>query len=212
MNIKSNNPIFGDNFSNLGFNENENKSYISENKEKYKIKKKISKISILMEKLKNKKNDNDESTESSDELENSNLSSKSLENIINNNIFKKYDVYFYFFFQKKEYISQIETDFFNLNQNKVQDLIKNIVHKINEKNIIIKTNKNKYIMSLKDCEEELDKDFFIHNYELKPCKQKSFSNKQIFSIYHPDSFLSEIHETRLSFISTNPLNIMLREI
>ena len=72
----------------------------------------------------------------------------------------------------KEFIFPIQTDFFNIKEEYGYDLIKNIIKKINEKKLIVENNSIKYIISLKDCEDENNKEFYIKNYELKLCKKK----------------------------------------
>ena len=84
----------------------------------------------------------------------------------------------------------------------VQDLIKNIIYKINEKNIIFQHKKVKYIISLKDCE---DPDFYKDNYELRNYETKDFSK------YPFDLPLSDIKDTKLYFVSKNCLNLMIRK-
>ena len=119
------------------------------------------------------------------------------------NLFSKYSINFSFLFDKKEFSVLIESDVFNSNKNNVQDLIKNIVNKINEKNIIIQNNKINYILSLKDSDEQ---DFYKNNYELRNYK------KDEYIIYSSDLLLSEIKETKLYFVTKNYLNIMIRKI
>ncbi len=128
--------------------------------------------------------------------------------------FAKFEIYFYFVFKDKEYIFPIKSDLFNVNTQYIHELIKNIVKKINEKNIIINYNNVKYIISLKDCEEnddEKDINFYIKNYELKPCKKKNFCPKTDFPSFSAKSLLKNIENKKISFITNTPLNIMIRE-
>ena len=89
-------------------------------------------------------------------------------------------------------------------------MIKNIVKQINNKNIIINFNSKDYIVSLKDIEDD-DDDFYIKNYELKPCKKKNFMPKNDCPSYSSYSLLKNIEKENISFISKLPLNIMIRE-
>ena len=216
--------------SDLSFYEELNKSYDSSNlfgsdiekeereeesfpysAEKILNKKRISKISLQMEELKNKKKmisefDDDISTDGYDlDFEESSRQSKQSVNSINSyeNIFSKFDIKFPFYFNKKEFIINIESDVFNLNEKRVEDLIKNVIKKINEKNITFQENKDTYIISLKDCEEDTDKEFYKDNYELK--------NNYCINYPHM-SLLNEIKETTLNLSCKNSLNIMIRKI
>ena len=190
------------------FNEKEEQApYI--NREKNQVKRKISKISLKLEELKDKinpieENDLDISTDyvdidSDESLDNS----INLENIKTENIFSKFVINFSFSFNEKEFLVPIESDFFNLKKNSVLDLVVNIINKINEKNIIFKYNKIKYIISLKDND---DQDFYKANYELRNYDTNNFY------IYPFDLLLSNIKDTKLNFVSKNYLNIMIRKL
>ena len=79
-------------------------------------------------------NDIDISTDDFDiDFDETRQSSTISENKSNENIFSKFEIYFSFLFNNKEFLVSIESDVFNLNKNNVQDLIKNIIYKINEK-------------------------------------------------------------------------------
>jgi len=179
--------------------------------EKTPKKRKISKISLKLEEMKEKISSLNEkefevSTDDIDadlEFYEIPLLSKSTEYLKKENIFYKYNIYFSFLFDKKEFSVSIESDVFNIYENNVQDLIKNIIYKINEKNIIIQNDKMNYILSLKDSDE---KDFYKNNYELRTYK------KDEYIIYSSDLLLSEIKETKLNFVTKNYLNIMIRKI
>ena len=179
--------------------------------EKVQKKSKISKISLKLEEMKDKISSQNEkefeaSTDDIDadfEFDEIPLLSKSAEYLKKENIFYKYNIYFSFLFDKKEFLVSIESDVFNIYEYNVQDLIKNIINKINEKNIIIQNNKINYILSLKDSEE---KDFYKNNYELRNYK------KDEYIIYSSDLLLSEIKEKKLNFVTKNYLNIMIRKI
>ena len=128
----------------------------------------------------------------------------------------KFEVYFYFTIEGKEYIFPIQSDLFNINTQYTYELIKNMIRKINEKNIIINFNNIDYNVSLKDLEDteaqnNNSNDFYINNYELKPYKKKNFLPKLDFPSFSPKSLLKNIEDKKLSIIVKNPLNIMIRE-
>ena len=128
--------------------------------------------------------------------------------------FVKFDIFFCFTIQKKEFIFQIKSDLFNVNRQYSYELIKNIVKKINEKNITINHNNTTYSVSLKECqdsEEENDTDFYIKNYELKPINNNNFTPKEDSGNYLSKTLLKNIDSKKISFVSKNTFNIMLRE-
>ena len=132
---------------------------------------------------------------------------------INNNHteIKKFNIYFYFEYNKrKKYIIPISTESFNANNIHIIDLIKYVIYKINNSNIMIKYNDIDYSISLKDLEdddEENEKlEFYNDNYEIKPFE---FWTKDNCPSYSSSSLLSEIKEENLTFVSKNTLNIML---
>ena len=178
--------------------------------EKIPKKRKISKISLKLEEMKDKinsinENEFDASTEDIDvdlDFYEIPLFYKSNEYLKKENIFSKFNIYFSFLFDKKEFIIQIESDIFNINENNVQDLIKNIIYKINDKNIIIQNDKINYIISLKDSDEQ---DFYKNNYEIRTYEEKECI------IYPSDLLLSDIKVTKLNLVSKNYLNIMIRK-
>ena len=216
--------------SDFSFSEELNKSYDSSNliendivqedceeesiqysEEKITNKRRISKISLQMEELKNKKkitselNDDISTDEYDIECDENSRETKQSVNSVNlyENIFSKFDIEFLFKFNKKEFIISIESDVFNLNENKVEDLIKNAIKKINEKNFSFKENKNTYIISLKDCEEDTGKEFYKDNYEIT----------KNYSINYPyELLLNEIKDTKLNLNCKNSLNFMIRKI
>ena len=91
------------------------------------------------------------------------------------------------------------------------DLIKNVILKINETKIIINLNSINYIVSLKDCEDENNKNFYDQNYELRPCSLKTFKPKFDSPKFCSNSLLKEFINENISFISKNEINIMLIE-
>ena len=172
-------------------------------------KRRISKISLKLEEMKDKineikENDFDASTDDIDlDLDEIPYFSKSNEYLKKENVFSKFDIIFSFLFEQKEFSVSIESDIFNTNKKNVQDLIKNIINKINEKNIIIQKDKIKYILSLKDRD---DTDFINSNYELRTY------NKNECIVYPFDLLLSDIKVTKINFVSKNYLNMMIRKL
>ena len=124
-------------------------------------------------------------------------------NTIKENLFNKFDIYFTFKFNQKEFMISIESDVFNLNQNNVEDLVKNSIKKINEKNIFFQDNKINYILSLKDY-DDYNEDFYRDNYELI-----SYDKKMIN--YPFDLTLNEVKNQKIKLICKNTLNIMIRQ-
>ena len=182
------------------------------------IPRKKSKISIQMDELKNKSEDDEYFKELNDgnefdEFENE-LDCNSKKLYLDKKIVDKYikfNIYFYFKLdENNEYIFPIQSDIFNKSKQYVHELIKNIIKKINEKNIVINFNNVDYIVSLKDTENE-DVDFYINNYELKPCKKKNFKPKDDCPSFSSNSLLENVDNKLISFISKNSLNVMIRE-
>ena len=182
------------------------------------IPRKKSKISIQMDELKNKSEDDEYFKELNDgnefdEFENELDCNSQKLNLDKKNVDKyfKFNIYFYFKLdENNEYIFPIQSDIFNKSKQYVHELIKNIIKKINEKNIVINFNNVDYIVSLKDIEDE-DVDFYIKNYELKPCKKKNFKPKDDCPSFSSNSLLENVDNKLISFISKNSLNVMIRE-
>ena len=176
-------------------------------------KRRISKISLQMEELKQKiktiKELDDYSIEENDFYldESSRCSKSSLKSNESNtkkeNLFNKFDIYFTFKFNQKEFMISIESDVFNLNQNHIEDLVKNSIKKINEKNIFFQDNKINYILSLKDC-DDYNEDFYRDNYELISYDKKIIN-------YPFDLTLNEVKNQKIKLICKNTLNIMIRQ-
>ena len=209
---------------NFSFNEKEEKegdySFCSEEK------KRISKISLHLEEIKQIKeiiNENQNIEDiSTDEYEHefdlednkrhNILPVKSSVNIRTQKSFSKFEIYFSFTFNKNEILISIESDVFNLNKNTIQNLTEDIIKKINNKKFVFKLNKINYILSLKDCEEESDEDFYSENYELIDYDKKKSCINYNFIKYPSDLLLKDIQNSKLSLICKNPLNIMIREM
>ena len=170
-----------------------------------------------MDELKNKI-ENDESVNEEtdfDEFENVLIENDNSENIqIYENELSRFNVYFYFQIKDKEFVFPFVSDTFNIYEDNVNNLIKNIVKKINEKKIIVNCDNINYIVSLKDIEDiedENDETFYCKNYELKACKKKNFKPKEDSPSFSSKSILKNIDNKKISFVSKNPLNIMIRE-
>ena len=132
---------------------------------------------------------------------------------INNNHteIKKFNIYFIFEYNKrKKYIIPISTESFNANNIHIIELIKYVIYKINNSNIMIKYDDIDYSISLKDLvdneEEEEKLKFYKDNYEIKPFE---FWTKNNCISYNTSSLLSEIKEENIIFSSKNTLNVML---
>jgi hypothetical protein len=185
-------------------------SNISTTEEADSLPRKISKISIQMEELKNKSNDDTQEITEENEFDfNSKdfgFSKKEEDNSA------EFEAYFYFQLNgENEFIFPVKSDSFNKNEQYAYELIKNIIKKINEKNITIKYNNTNYTVYIKDEQDTEDADFYTKNYELKPCKKKNFKPKNDNPSYSPNSLLKNIDKNKISFVSKSPLNIMLIE-
>ena len=123
------------------------------------------------------------------------------------NRIKKFNVYFYFDFNKnKKFVLPINIESFNIDDFYIYDLIKYIVKKINNSNFVVKDNNINYSVSLKDIDDEENIDFYINNYEIKPF---DFWSKKDCPIYSSKDSLKTIEEENISFFSKNPLNVLL---
>ena len=171
-----------------------------------------------MDELKNKSEDDDYFKELNEGNEFDEFEDEYDFNIKNVNLVKnsennctQYNTYFYFKLNKnKEFIFPIQSDMFNKSKQYIFELIKNIIKKINEKNIVINYNNIDYIVSLKDAEDE-DTEFYEKNYELKPCKKKNFNTKNNYTIYSSNYLIEDVDNILINFIYKNSLNIMLIE-
>lgn len=182
---------------------------------------KKSKISVFVEKLKKEKKEyedlinneliEDLSDDEDDKDDQLSICGNNSTTLINVDIFIKFEVYFYIKLDNEgNIIIPIESDLLNINKQCVSDLIKNIVKTINNNSFTIKYNSSEYLISLKDCEYSEDNEhFYINNYELRQCKKKNLMPKYDLPFFSPVSLLSTIVDEKISFISKNPLNIML---
>lgn len=192
-------------------------SNISTTEEADSLPRKKSKISIQMEEMKNKSNEEDDEAQ---EINEENEFEKEFDFNSKNVDFSKreednsaeFDAYFYFKLNgENEFIFPVKSDSFNKNKQYAYELIKNIIKKINEKHITIKYNNTEYTVYIKDEQDTEDADFYTKNYELKPCKKKNFKPKVDNPSYSPNSLLKYIDSNKISFVSKSPLNIMLIE-
>ena len=123
-----------------------------------------------------------------------------------------FEIFCYFKINKEnEFIYSIHSDSLNLKTQCVYDLIKNIIKKINQSNIIIEYNSLKYNLSLKDSDDENDIDFYINNYELRHCKKRKNVPDFDLPCYCSNSILNNMINEKISFVTKNPLNIILIE-
>jgi len=125
---------------------------------------------------------------------------------------KNFEIFCYFKINKEnEFIYSIQSDALNLKTQYAYDLIKNIIKKINESKITIEYNSLKYILSLKDCDDENDIDFYSNNYELRLYKKRKNIPNFDLPCYCPNSILNNMVNEKISFTIKNPLNIILIE-
>ena len=196
--------------SNLASNKNKNKllykMYIDDNKRK-------SKISMKIEENNNKENIEPEFNEEDYycDFEENCISDELDEINYNHTDIKKFNIYFYLQYNKrKQFIIPIGTESFNGNSIRIIDLIKYIIYKINNSNIMIKHNDIDYSISLKnlddDDEEKKKMEFYNDNYEIKPFE---FWTKNNCPSYETSSLLSAINEENITFVSKNTLNVMI---
>ena len=192
-------------------------SNISTTEEADSLPRKKSKISIQMEEM--KKNSNEEDDDTQEITEENEFEEEFDFNSKNVDFSKKeednsaeFEAYFYFHLDgENEFVFPVKSDSFNKNKQYAYELIKNIIKKINEKNITIKYNNTNYTVYIKDEQDTEDADFYTKNYELKPCKKKNFKPKNDNPSYSPNSLLKNIEKNKISFVSKSPLNIMLIE-
>lgn len=120
---------------------------------------------------------------------------------------KKFEVCFYLNLNKTENIYFIETDPFDVDKHQTHELIENIVKKINNRNLSFIYKDKEYDLSL---QESTEKDFYVENYELRPCKKNS-TPKYDMPAYSTDIPLRNIINERICFGSKKHMNILLRE-
>jgi len=149
----------------------------------------------------------------SDNINDSNSNNKDKENNSFDNL-KQFEIYFFLKLNNDaEYVFPVQSDYLNIKENYGFELIKNIIPKINDKNIVVENNSVKYIVSLRDSESEEEdiKEFYSKNYELKACTKETFKPKEDMPCYSPTMLLEEFINKKISLVSKNDLNIMLTE-
>ena len=189
------------------------------------MRRKKSKISIQFEEYENRKKEYDNlikeeleeendlieiNSEDSDNISDSNKRDNKDNNCFNN--LKQFEIYFFLKLNNDiEYVFPIQSDYLDIKEKYGFDLIKNIIKKINDQNIVVENNSVKYIVSLKDndFEDEDNKDFYTKNYELRQCTKKTLKPKDHFPGYSSSSLLEDFINERISFVSKNNLNVML---
>ena len=120
-------------------------------------------------------------------------------------------IYLYFNINNQEFIFPIESSIYNDNQF-VYELIIDIVHKFNSQKKEITLNNKKYIINLKETDNDsTDNNFCQNNYILKPAK-KSFKPKLDMPNYCIDIILKNLKNERICLFCINQQNILLQEI
>ena len=120
-------------------------------------------------------------------------------------------IYLYFNINNQEFIFPIESLVYNDNQF-VYELIIDIIHKFNSEKKEITLNNKKYIINLKETDnEDTDNNFCQNNYVLKPAK-KNFKPKIDMPNYCIDTILKNLKNERICLFSINQQNILLQEI
>jgi len=185
---------------------------------------KISKLTLLLEKNQNEikeyddlvKNELNNSQDMSDEFDDFNNNFfKNDENYYNKeeNICEKINfiIYVYFNINNQEFIFPIESPIYNDNQF-VYELIIDIINKFNSEKKEITLENKKYIINLKETDNDnSDNNFCQNNYALKPAK-KSFKPKMDMPNYCIDTILKNLKNERICLLSINQQNILLQEI
>ena len=121
----------------------------------------------------------------------------------------KFNVYFNLKLnEKNEIIFLIESDDLNIDTQCVSDLIFNIVHKINSKNININYENNVFLLSLKEYDNI---DLYNNNYELRSCDKLSHAPKYDCPCFSSEIILDELIDREICFVVKNLSNIKLSE-
>ena len=120
-------------------------------------------------------------------------------------------IYLYFNINNQEFIFPIESPIYNDNQYAYQ-LIVDIINKFNSEKKEITLKNKKYIINLKETDNDnTDNNFYQNNYILKPAK-KSFKPKMDMPNYCFDTILKNLKNERICLLSINQENILLKEI
>ena len=120
-------------------------------------------------------------------------------------------IYLYFNINNQEFIFPIESPIYNDNQYAYQ-LIVDIINKFNSEKKEITLKNKKYIINLKEADNDnTDNNFYQNNYILKPAK-KSFIPKMDMPNYCINTILKNLKNERICLLSINQQNILLKEI
>ena len=120
-------------------------------------------------------------------------------------------IYLYFNINNQEFIFPIESPIYNDNQS-VYQLIVDIINIFNSEKKEITLKNKKYIINLKETDNDNpDNNFYQNNYILKPAK-KSFKPKMDMPNYCIDTILKNLKNERICLLSINQQNILLKEI
>jgi hypothetical protein len=120
-------------------------------------------------------------------------------------------IYLYFNINNQEFIFPIESPIYNDNQYAYQ-LIVDIINKFNSEKKEITLKNKKYIINLKEADNDnTDNNFYQNNYILKPAK-KSFKPKMDMPNYCINTILKNLKNERICLLSISQQNILLKEI
>ena len=120
-------------------------------------------------------------------------------------------IYLYFNINNQEFIFPIESPIYNDKQF-AYELIIDIIQKFNSEKKEITLNNKKYIINLKETDNDnTDNNFCQNNYILKPAK-KSFKPKMDMPNYCINTILKNLKNERICLLSISQQNILLKEI
>jgi hypothetical protein len=120
-------------------------------------------------------------------------------------------VYFYFKLNEKyDFSIPIESDLLDVDIQYGYELIENIINKINNNSININYDCKKYYVSLKNCENN-NKNFYMENYELRPCSKKTLKPKFDSPSFSSSILLNNFIDKNISMVCKNNLYIFLIE-
>ena len=124
--------------------------------------------------VKNELNNSQDMSDEFDDFNNNYYKDDENYNVKEENVCEKINfiIYLYFNINNQEFIFPIESLVYNDNQF-VYELIIDIIHKFNSEKKEITLNNKKYIINLKETDnEDTDNNFCQNNYVLKPAKKK----------------------------------------
>ena len=163
--------------------------------------------------VKNELNNSQDMSDELDDFNNNYYKDDENYNVKEENVCEKINfiIYLYFNINNQEFIFPIESLVYNDNQF-VYELIIDIIHKFNSEKKEITLNNKKYIINLKETDnEDTDNNFCQNNYVLKPAK-KNFKPKIDMPNYCIDTILKNLKNERICLFSINQQNILLQEI